>query len=412
MCHVESLDAVGVVLVETATDVGFVVKGSAGLSASGVAPWGRMIRADPRGRDVDVAAMAFGINRPRGRPNTRSFDIAPNGDVRIWPVGRRAFWVAGKPRSPGDKDVFVRITADGAARHDEPLEQVLAGSADTPFDVFLQQPLSLHGRVETPSGIPAPGAVVDLFARRPSDQSQPTPEVLRTADVMRVAEMRTDSDGGFVFDELETQPYKVAAVDFEQGRHELWTTIDGTLLVVRLRAPAKAIGRVLRANVPVPGVEVRFIPDEAAWRDSRDPADHLTLNATTDDGGRFALALPPDGTGQIQLRAPDGASARVALPRTTKSSDVVLGDVVLEEPIDVEIQTDKSGCTMWAVGPVGIGLSIVRARSDGIVHALQLPLSGRWLLQVECGNAPRSVVPPMIDVSARGEVSTRSLHVE
>src|SRR5215471_19275680 len=135
VCHLESLDAVGVVLVETATNVGFVVKGGAGLSASGVAPWGRMIRADPLGHDVEVMAMAFGINRPRGRPNTRSFDIAPNGDVRIWPVGRRAFWVAGKTRAPGDNDVFLRITADGAARHDEPLERVLAGSADTPLDV-------------------------------------------------------------------------------------------------------------------------------------------------------------------------------------------------------------------------------------------------------------------------------------
>jgi hypothetical protein len=409
VCHVESMDAVGVVLIETATNIGFVVRGRASLSAAGVAYWGRMIRVDSPDRDVEVTAMAFGINRPSGRPNTRSFDIAPTADVRIWPVGDRAFWITGKTRSP---DVFIRITAEGAARHDEPLDQLLAGSADTPLDVLLQPPLSLRGRVEAPSGTPAAGAVVDLYALRPSEQSHPTPELLRTADVMRVAETRTDADGGFVFDDLETQPYKVAAVDFEHGRHELWTIIDGSLLVVRLRTPAKAIGRVLRGNVPVPGVEVRFIPDEAAWRDSRDPADHLTLNATTDDAGRFVLTLPPNGNGKVQARAPDGASARVALLPTTKSSDVMLGDIVLQEPIGVEVQTDLEGCTMWAVGPVGIGLSIVRARSNGIVHALQIPMAGRWLLQVECGSVPRRVTPSMIDVSAKGEVPTRSLHVE
>src|SRR5580765_1672016 len=58
VCHVESLDAVGVVLVETAKSVGFVVRGPAGLSATGVGPWGGMIRVDPLGLDVEVTAAA------------------------------------------------------------------------------------------------------------------------------------------------------------------------------------------------------------------------------------------------------------------------------------------------------------------------------------------------------------------
>ena len=106
------------------------------------------------------------------------------------------------------------------------------------------------------------------------------------------------------------------------------------------------------------------------------------------------------------------ATRRVPLPHVTDVPEIALGDVVLEELIEVEIQTDVPGCVLSAMGPAGTpGFSIVRARSAGVVHSLQLPEPGQWLMQVDCGDVPRRVSPPAIEVSGKGELSTHSLHI-
>jgi hypothetical protein len=265
--------------------------------------------------------------------------------------------------------------------------------------------------VESSSGSVVPGALVDLVTLRPGEPP-PTPATMNDADVMRVAEGRTDEDGAFEFDGLESKFYRVGVVDFEQGRGEQWVNAAGPPIVIRLKAPSTATGRVLRQKLPAPGTVVRFVPDAGAWRDSRDPAAHLTLDVSSDDDGRFVLRLPSSAEGSIQFRASDGATKRVRLPRLANASEIALGDVVLEELIQAEIQTDMPGCVLSAVGPADApGFSIVRARSAGIVHSLQLPEPGQWLMQIECGGVRRRVSPPVIEVSAKGALSTYNLHV-
>jgi hypothetical protein len=127
---------------------------------------------------------------------------------------------------------------------------------------------------------------------------------------------------------------------------------------------------------------------------------------------RQPLTLPPSADGTVQVTAPDGATKRIRLPRIANSPEIALGNVVSNDLISVEVQTDVPDCVASAVGPVGAaGFSIVRARSDGIVHVFLLPEPGQWLMQLECGGVQRRTRPPAIAVSAKGEISTRSLHV-
>jgi len=413
-CDTPSTDdtAAGVVVIETDDGVGFVVRNPTGVVASGIATWGRLLRVVPAGSEAEVTAAALKVSRPIARPNTRSLEVEADAGVHVWVISATAFWIAGKERSP-DPDAFVRLTAAESASHDEPLDVVGGDAAVVPLDLALERPMALEGRVESPSGLAVAGALVDLFALRPEQRAQQTPDRLKAADVMRVAETRTDDSGTFAFRGLEAQTYKVAVVDFEHGRTEQWTTIDGVPLLVRLKAPSKATGRVLRQKLPASGVVVRFIPDAAVWRESSDPSTHLALDTTSDDVGRFTLRLPPVADGMVQLTAPDGASQRVRLSQGGKSSDIALGDIALADPIAVEFQTDVAGCAIAAAGPAGAGgFSVVRAKSDGVVHALLLSEPGQWLLQVECGGVQRRVAPPSLDVSAKGELSTRTLHVE
>src|SRR5262249_53379531 len=160
----------------------------------------------------------------------------------------------------------------------------------------------IHGRVEAESQAVS-GALVDLLVRPPEDGDTRTPQVLKTARVIRIGTTRTDQDGTFTFDGLEPQLYKVAVVDFERGRGEQWVDGDVAPVLIRLEAPSKATGRVLRAKLPAPHVVVRFIPDADAWRESTDPSAHLTLDAESDDGGKFVVRLPPAAEGTLQLTA-------------------------------------------------------------------------------------------------------------
>jgi len=408
-CHQRSAGDVGVVLIQAGAEIGFVAFGGHGVVASGIAKWGRVIRVTTAGDPEEVSAMALRLDRPAIRPNTRTLGVVPDTETHIWPMSSTAFWVAGTSRRA---DAFIRFEAKQSARHDEPLERVLEDEAESPLTIPLQPPLMLEGHVESSSGAAVSGAIVDVLTLRPSDSAEPTRALLNTVDVMYVAETRTDADGRFEFEGLESRLYNVAVIDFEHGRGDQWTDAVGQPIVIRLKAPAKATGRVLRQSLPVPGVVVRFVPDASAWRDSRDPAAHLALDASTDDSGRFMLTLPPSAEGAVQLTAPDGATKRIPVPHIANVSEVALGDVVLEELIEVELQTDVLGCVVSAVGPAGVaGFSIVRARSVGIVHSLQLPEPGQWLMQVECGGVQRRVSPPMVEVSAKGELSTHSLRV-
>ena len=137
---------IGVVLIQAGSDTGFVALGPHGVVSAGLAKWGRLIRVVPASEADEVSASAFMLERSAARPNTRTLDVAPDGDIRIWPVSPTVFWVTGTARPA---DAFIRFDAKSKARHDEPLERVLERPPDIPLTITLQLnvPLRATGRV-------------------------------------------------------------------------------------------------------------------------------------------------------------------------------------------------------------------------------------------------------------------------
>jgi hypothetical protein len=148
------------------------------------------------------------------------------------------------------------------------------------------------------------------------------------------------------------------------------------------------------------------VPDTDAWRKSADPTSHLAAETRSDNAGRFTLALPPaavapEGAGDIQFIAPDGASLRRTLPAVPNLREIALGDVALSEVISVEIRADVPDCRMTAVGPAGaLGLAVVPGRATSTIYELELPEPGEWFLDAACSGQYASVQPPVVQVKS------------
>jgi hypothetical protein len=290
---------------------------------------------------------------------------------------------------------------------------VASGPPDSPFVIDAASGVSVIGRVEARSGEPVEGALVELFARAPAAGDGPVDEkALETTPVVRLATVVADGEGRFEFSGLEHGTYQVAATAFSRGRLARWTTTASPPLVMTLEPPATATGRVVRQKLPVPGAKVRFVPASTAWRNSSDPSAHLTSDVSTDESGRFALALPPQPSGDVQFIAPDGASMRITLPALSNLSEVALGDVALPERIAVEIRADVAGCTMTAIGPAGaLGLAVVPGRAMSTIYQFDVPEPGQWFLDAECSGQHVSIQPPAIQVTPTGTLSSFDVHV-
>jgi hypothetical protein len=255
--------------------------------------------------------------------------------------------------------------------------------------------------------------LLELFARPPgADTGSGDEKALAKLPVVRVATAVTDAEGRFEFSSLEYGMYQIVATAFSRGRLERWTTTANPPLLMTLEPPATVTGRVIRQKLPAPDVTVRFVPATTAWRSSSDPSAHLTVDVTTDQAGRFALALPPLPAGRVQFIAPDGASTRMDLPAVSNLSDIVLGDVTLPELIAVEIRTDVAGCRMTAVGPTGaLGLALVTGRPTSTIYQFDLPESGQWFLDAECSGRHVAVQPPAIEVTSSRSLTVFDVHV-
>src|SRR5205814_622902 len=141
-------------------------------------------------------------------------------------------------------------------------------------------------------GDPVDGAQVELFtALVYTDNLQHAAP--QDSALVRVSVARTEADGGFQFHQLESGAYLVVVRDPALGRGEAWTSTAESDAVVKVIAPTRAIGRVLRRRIPVSNARVRFVPDALAWGVSVDPTEHITIDTYTDDTGRFVMGLPP-----------------------------------------------------------------------------------------------------------------------
>jgi hypothetical protein len=166
------------------------------------------------------------------------------------------------------------------------------------------------------------------------------------------------------------------------------------------------MARVLRHGLPVPAARVRFLPAPDAWAASMDPMDHVTEETRTKDDGTFALALPRNPAGTIQVLLDDGTGVRVAVPTLqTTAHDVLLGDLTVPDPRRLVVRLlDGAACDLLAVGPLGaLGVKVVRATSRTGVYELELPDAGSWALNAECRGETYEIEPPVVVLPANGQ---------
>jgi hypothetical protein len=399
----------GVVVIFGDEAIGYVVVGPAGAAWGGKAEWGRLVRIAPGGlspeRLADLRISSWTVDRPASRPNTQKLDVIPDATLQVFRVSDTSFWVSGPMPST---DAFLRLDGPGIARHHTTMLTVASGPPDSPFVIDATDGVSIAGRVEARSGEPVEGALVELFAKTPAADEGPGEErALAKIPVVRLATEVADGQGRFEFSGLEHGAYQVVATAFSRGRLARWTTTASPPpLLMTLDPPARATGRVVRHKLPAPGVTVRFVPASTAWRNSSDPSAHLTSDVSTDQSGRFTLALPPQHSGDVQFIAPDGASTRMTLPALSNLSEVALGDVALPELIVVEIRADVAGCRMTAIGPAGaLGLAVVPGRATSTIYQFDLPEPGEWFLDAECSGRQASIQPPAIRVQSASSLT-------
>jgi hypothetical protein len=394
--------------------IGYVVLGPAGVARSGSAEWGRLVRIATGGigpeSPGELRISSWTVDRPASRPNTQKLDVVPDTTLQVIRISDTSLWVSGPFPSA---DAFLRLDGPAVARHDTAMQTIASGPPDSPFVIDATTGVSIMGRVEARSGERVDGALLELFARAPSVDNGPADEkTLAKSPVVRLASVVADGEGRFEFSGLENGMYQVVATAFSRGRLARWITTAGPPLVMTLEPPATVTGRVVRQKLPAPGVKVRFVPASTAWRNSSDPAAHLTSDVSTDQAGRFTLPLPPEPSGDVQFIAPDGASTRMTLPALSKLSEVVLGDVALPELIAVEIRADVAGCRMTAIGPAGaLGLAVVPGRATSSIYQFDLPEPGQWFLDAECSGQHVSIQPPAIEVKSTRSPPSFDVHV-
>ena len=155
----------------------------------------------------------------------------------------------------------------------------------------------------------------------------------------------------------------------------------------------------------MPNARVRFLPDSDAWVASVDPMEHITQESKTTDDGRFAIPLPQKRAGAIQILLDDGSGVRVAVPDLKTKGDLLLGDITVPDPRRLVVRLlDGLTCKVIAVGPLGaLGLKTVEATSQTAVYELELPDSGEWNVNADCGGTIYAIEPPVVSVPAGGQ---------
>jgi hypothetical protein len=241
-----------------------------------------------------------------------------------------------------------------------------------------------------------PLASVSLNGRMPSASE---PVIFR-------ATVRSDASGAFSFDHLLPGVFLVSVIHDVAGRGDVWVKSLGEPVVVRLVAPARATGRVLKRQNPLASARVRFVPSVQAFMAAGDPRGLIVPETTTALDGGFVLTLPPEIVGVIQILGSDGTSARVPISSPTNAKEIALGDISLAERRVLAVRLlDTISCTLSAAGPLhSLGLTIVQAAAAaGGIHWFDIPEPGQWALDADCpGLSSYSLLPSIVDVPAGG----------
>jgi hypothetical protein len=378
-----------------------------GIGASGMSikRFGRLFVIPPGTvAPADNGAVQLTPWRPeRSSIRTKVNRFVPIKDegVDVLRVSPGTFWIGADSVDPESY-----LAGDGPRTVSGPiaLTTLLTGPPDVPvYLTTLSTPWTLSGDVRTADGLPVEDAYVELFqALPPGPDAEPV--AFEARSMVRVAETRSQADGRFAFDRLPPPPLLAAVRHSTEGRGVAVVSGAVDAVTIRLAAPARVTGRVLRRGLPVRAARVRFVPSASALIDSADPRELLADERTTAGDGRFALQLPPSHAGEIQIVAPDGVSVRLPLPSIGIAQEVGLGDINLTEPRRLTVRLlEPISCTLSAVGPLGgLGLTIVEATAAGHLHWFELPEPGRWTIAASCAGKAFGLVPSTVDVAPSG----------
>jgi hypothetical protein len=381
---------------------------------SASAAWGRLlVLQDLTGfrhqREAPtVRARALRLYRPPARPASTRFEAAPDGRIRIDPVGPTAFWVAGSTDAP---DGWIELQVPGAATGRVEFAELTGGPPEAMFPVPLQRPGAVFGRVTGPMASPVAGAIVSLyrFGRDVRFPDKKTPRRERIA----VGEQTTDEDGAFSFDDLPPERYELLAVQAGYGRAVKAVDSQAGEILLTLRPPPALEGRVLRDGVPQERVAVAFVPDLAAFAAAEDPTELHGGETETDADGRFRVFASIAGAGELKIGSAPGPITRVPLSAAEALPSVTtLGDIELAGGPSLTIVFEEAGeCQPMLTGPVGrTGLTVVRTTRNGpAIFSAALPEGGQWNIVALCAGHERAVVPSTIVVASDSQEMTATV---
>ena len=395
-----------VVIVGAQEGVAAVPVGLPGVASTPlVGKWGRLVRlvgggAAP-GALHDLKAGGWRPLRPTARLLTTRFTATEDPGIMVLRLGDDAFWVASYDVDP---DAYVRVDGPEIASLRLAVNGLSSGPPDLPVFVDISPPFSIQGQVVDEHGQDVQDAIIELWeGLRPQGGGQRDSDADKS--LLRWAVERSDAQGHFEFARIAPGTYELAAIHRSAGRATVTVSSLPEPVLLKLKTPALATGRVLRHGLAVEGARVRFVPDVTALAESADPAAHVGDESHTDAEGRFLVGLPPVRVGVLQVSGPDGSSVRVQLPATPASRRVLLGDITLPDgPTVIARLMDTRECELTAAGPVGeIGLAVVPATivSMGVFH-LALPEAGTWVLDARCDGRTYNLDPPVVVVPANG----------
>ena len=378
-------------------------------SQPGTSSWGRLLvvtgqPAAARGSEVRVRARK--LTTPRARPHSLRLEDEPESRVRVDAAGRGAFWLSG---FDVEDDAWIEVGAAGRATERLDVRDVAGAPPDLPMRIHLDPSEPLSGRVATRTGVVAADSVVALY-RFTRDRSVDDTFSGRPQKRVSVGETRADADGLFRFDDLGRERHEIVAMHPSFGRGEALVEPGRREIDIVLRSPVRAVGRVVRGGAPASDIPVAFMPALDQFAAAADVTELRGGETATDADGVFSVLLGFRGAGELRVGDVRSGMRRVPLGAAESLPDVVqVGTIELNALPPVLLAFEGAGsCELLMTGPAArSGLSVVRASRVGpAMFQAVLPEPGRWHVVAVCGRRERAVVPPALDVPARGLPAT------
>jgi hypothetical protein len=283
---------------------------------------------------------------------------------------------------------------------------LVAGQLQTGVDLTLPEAgKTLAGRVLTPEGQPAIGAIV---------LAGTGPHKPRGVDALRVS---TDADGQFVFDDLEAEPLTLWAEHPQYAEASVEKVLPGSgTLVLRLLAGVALSGTVSAADgAAVADFQISLSPVSATG--PRKPSGDVRVEMFHDPAGLFQMNGLAPGQYEVVAKTASGAlgQATVVIESATRGATVRIktaaSAVVRGTIIDDETSAPVANVAVIAIALRAAKGSEVQATTDaaGAFSLAGVLTGGRVRLQFlspDRGHLPDSETVDVEDRRAEVDVGT------